>query len=108
MMITVTERAAEKLRDVLTTEQKANHGLRVYVTGGGCHGFQYGMAIEEQPGDEDHTVEAHGVKLFVDPQSAPLLAGAEVDFVDGLQGAGFSIKNPKAKSTCGCGNSFGA
>src|SRR3990172_10982429 len=107
-MITVTERAAEKLRDVLTAEQKMNHGLRVYVTGGGCHGFQYGMAIEERPGDEDHTVEAHGVKLFVDPQSAPLLAGAEVDFVDGLQGAGFSIKNPKAKSTCGCGNSFGA
>jgi len=107
-MITLTERAAEQLKTVLNSEEKLGHGLRVYVTGGGCHGFQYGMAIEERPGDEDETIEAHGVKLFVDPQSAPLLAGAEVDFVDGLQGSGFSIKNPQAKSTCGCGHSFGA
>ena len=107
-MITLTERAAEQLKTVLNTEEKVGSGLRVYVTGGGCHGFQYGMAIEEQPGDEDQTIEAHGVKLFVDPQSAPMLSGAEVDFVDGLQGSGFSIKNPQAKSTCGCGHSFGA
>ncbi len=107
-MITLTERAAEKLKGVLTTEQKLGAGLRVYVTGGGCHGFQYGMAIEEGAGEEDETIEMNGVKLFVDPQSAPLLAGAQVDFVDGLQGSGFSIKNSQAKSTCGCGNSFGA
>jgi iron-sulfur cluster insertion protein len=107
-MVTLTERAAEKLKGVLTAENKLGHGLRVYVTGGGCHGFQYGMAIEEQAGEEDQTIEAHGVKLFVDPQSAPLLSGAEVDFVDGLEGSGFSIKNPQAKSTCGCGHSFGA
>ena len=107
-MVTLTERAAEKLKGVLTAENKLGHGLRVYVTGGGCHGFQYGMAIEESPGEEDQTIEAHGVKLFVDPQSAPMLSDAQVDFVDGLEGAGFSIKNPQAKSTCGCGHSFGA
>ena len=106
-MITVTERASEQLKSVLETEQKHGYGLRVYVTGGGCNGFQYGMAIEEKPGEEDQLIEQNGVKLFVDPQSAPLLAGAEVDYVDGLQGSGFSIKNPQAKSTCGCGNSFG-
>jgi iron-sulfur cluster insertion protein len=107
-MVTLTERAAEKLKGVMTAENKLGHGLRVYVTGGGCHGFQYGMAIEEGPGEEDQTIEAHGVKLFVDPQSAPMLSDAQVDFVDGLEGAGFSIKNPQAKSTCGCGHSFGA
>jgi iron-sulfur cluster insertion protein len=107
-MITLTDRATEKLKGVLEAEQKVGCGLRVYVTGGGCHGFQYGMAIEDQPGDEDQTIEHQGVKLFVDPQSAPLLAGAEVDFVDGLEGSGFAIKNPQAKSTCGCGHSFGA
>jgi iron-sulfur cluster insertion protein len=80
----------------------------VYVSGGGCQGFQYGMTFEEQANPDDTVVEAHGVKVFIDAQSAPMLHDAEVDYVDSLQGSGFAIKNPQAKSSCGCGNSFNA
>jgi len=107
-MVVITEKAGEKIRDILAEEQKAHYGLRVYVAGGGCHGFQYGMVFEEQANEDDTVVEAHGVKVFIDAQSAPMLQGAEVDYVDSLQGSGFSIKNPQAKSSCGCGNSFNA
>ena len=87
-------------------EQKSGYGLRLYVEGGGCSGFKYGMAFEAQETDEDAVVEMNGMRLFIDPFSAPMLSGVEIDYNDGLQETGFSIKNPNAKSTCGCGQSF--
>ena len=107
-MLVITEKAGEKIKGILSDENKENYGLRVYVSGGGCHGFEYGMVFEERANDDDTVIEAHGVKVFVDAQSASMLQGAEVDYVDSLQGAGFSVKNPQAKSSCGCGNSFSA
>jgi iron-sulfur cluster assembly accessory protein len=107
-MINVTTLAAEKIQELLTEENKAEAGLRVFVQGGGCSGFQYGLMIEEGEGatEADQTIESNGVRLFVDPISVRYLKGAEVDFVDNLAGGGFTIRNPNAKSTCGCGSSF--
>lgn len=105
-MVIITERGSEKVKEIMAAEEKAGYGLRVYVEGGGCSGFQYGMAFEEKENEEDDVVEMHGLRLFVDPYSAPMLKGTEVDYVDDLQNAGFSIKNPNAKTTCGCGQSF--
>ena len=106
-MINVSETAAAKITDLLVEEQKPGSGLRVFVQGGGCSGFQYGLMIEENgQGAGDQVFESHGVKLFVDPISVRYLKGAEVDFVDTITGGGFTIKNPNAKSTCGCGSSF--
>jgi iron-sulfur cluster assembly accessory protein len=105
-MISVSETAALKINELLVEEQKAG-GLRVFVQGGGCSGFQYGMMIEENgQGVGDQVFESHGVKLFVDPISIQYLKNAEVDFVDTITGGGFTIKNPNATSTCGCGSSF--
>jgi iron-sulfur cluster assembly accessory protein len=107
--ITVTEAAATKIRELLTDEGKAESGLRVFVQGGGCSGFQYGLMIEEGgAGVGDQAFESNGVRLFVDPVSISYLKGAEVDFVDTITGGGFTIKNPNATSTCGCGQSFNA
>ena len=107
-MINVTETAAGKITELLAEENKLGAGLRVFVQGGGCSGFQYGLMIDEGEGDAttDSVIEINGVKLLVDPISARYLAGAEVDFVDNITGGGFTIKNPNAKSTCGCGSSF--
>ena len=107
-MITVTETAAFKINELLAEEQKASAALRVFVQGGGCSGFQYGLMIDEGEGqpDTDTLIESNGVRLVVDPISARYLKGAEVDFVDNMTGGGFTIKNPNAKSTCGCGSSF--
>jgi iron-sulfur cluster assembly accessory protein len=106
-MITVSPTAAAKITELLVEEQKSDSGLRVFVQGGGCSGFQYGMMIEENPqGSADQVFESHGVKLFVDPISIQYLKDAEVDFLDTVTGGGFTIKNPNAKSTCGCGQSF--
>ena len=106
-MINVTETAATKISELLTEENKDGSGLRVFVQGGGCSGFQYGLMIEENgQGAGDQVFESHGVKLFVDPISIQYLKNAEVDFVDTSTGGGFTIKNPNAKSTCGCGSSF--
>jgi iron-sulfur cluster assembly accessory protein len=105
-MIHVTETAASKISELLVEEQKANSGLRVFVQGGGCSGFQYGLMIEESLGDSDQIFESNGVKLYVDPISIRYLKGAEVDFVETVTGGGFTIKNPNAVSTCGCGQSF--
>jgi len=108
-MINVSETAAAKISELLTEENKAGSGLRVFVQGGGCSGFQYGLMIEENgQGAGDQVYESHGVKLFVDPISIQYLKNAEVDFVDTVSGGGFNIKNPNAKSTCGCGQSFTA
>ncbi|MFQ5580444.1 MAG: iron-sulfur cluster insertion protein ErpA [Nitrospiria bacterium] len=105
-MINLTEKASEKVKELMTAERKEGYGLRVYVEGGGCSGFQYGMAFEEKANEEDDVLELFGVKIMVDPYSAPMLTGTEIDYNDSLQGAGFDIKNPNAKSTCGCGQSF--
>jgi iron-sulfur cluster assembly accessory protein len=104
--ITVTESAASKIKDLLAEESKSESGLRVFVQGGGCSGFQYGLMIEENGGVGDQTFESNGIKLYVDPVSLSYLKGAEVDFVDTITGGGFTIKNPNATSTCGCGSSF--
>ncbi len=106
-MITITDVAEQKIRELMKEEQDTV-GLRIYVRGGGCHGYQYGMAFETKMADDDTIIEKGDVKVIMDSQSAPLLGGAEVDYVDSLQGSGFSIKNPQAKTTCGCGSSFSA
>jgi iron-sulfur cluster insertion protein len=107
-MINVSTSAATKIQELLAEEKKAESGLRVFVQGGGCSGFQYGLMIEDNAGPTDQSFEVNGVKLFVDPISAQYLNGAEVDFVESVTGGGFTIKNPNAKSTCGCGSSFSA
>ena len=107
--IHVTEKAAIKIQELLAKEgvPVESGGLRVGVQGGGCSGFQYGLMIEENgQGAADQVYESHGVKLFIDPISIRYLSGAEVDFVDTITGGGFTIKNPNATSTCGCGSSF--
>jgi iron-sulfur cluster insertion protein len=106
-MVTISAVAEQKIRELIKEEQDAV-GLRVYVRGGGCHGYQYGMAFESKIGEDDSVLEKGDIKVIMDSQSAPLLSGAEVDYVDSLQGSGFSIKNPQAKTTCGCGSSFSA
>ena len=105
-MINVSTSAASKISELLTEEGKVGSGLRVFVQGGGCSGFQYGLMIEEGGGEADQVFESNGVRLFVDPVSISYLKGAEVDFVDTVTGGGFTIKNPNAVSTCGCGSSF--
>ena len=107
--IIVTEAAAIKITKLLDEEKKKEAGLRVFVQGGGCSGFQYGLMIEEGVGDAevDKIFRSNGVTIFVDPISIRYLTGAEVDFVDNLSGGGFTITNPNAKTTCGCGQSFG-
>jgi len=105
-MINVTSTAAGKISELLAEEQKDGSGLRVFVQGGGCSGFQYGLMIDEGNTDGDQIFESNGVRLYVDPISVRCLAGAEVDFVDTVTGGGFTIKNPNAVSTCGCGQSF--
>lgn len=106
-MITMTTAAEEKIRELMQQEQDTI-GLRVFVKGGGCHGYQYGMSFESKMSDDDTVIEKGDVKVIMDSQSAPLLIGCEVDYVDALQGSGFAIKNPQAKTTCGCGSSFSA
>jgi iron-sulfur cluster assembly accessory protein len=98
--------AADKIRSLLAERNLPEHGLRVFVAGGGCSGMQYGMAIEAQPGEFDSVFEASGVKIFVDPTSMMYLGGATIDYVDNLMGGGFRIDNPNAVSSCGCGHSF--
>ena len=105
-MINLSTLAAEKVKGILAQEASLKDGgLRIYVQGGGCSGFQYGMALDEV-GEGDQTFELQGVKVIVDPMSMRYLDGAEVDYKEDLMGGGFAIKNPQAKSTCGCGSSF--
>jgi iron-sulfur cluster insertion protein len=105
-MINVSTTAASKINELLAEENKTGSGLRVFVQGGGCSGFQYGLMIEESGGAGDQVFESNGVRLFVDPVSVSYLRGAEVDFVETVTGGGFTIRNPNATSTCGCGSSF--
>ena len=105
-----SDSAASKVRQLIDEEGNPELKLRVFVQGGGCSGFQYGLMIEEEgpSPDADAIIQSNGVTLFVDPISARYLKGAEVDFVDNVSGGGFTIRNPNAKSTCGCGQSFNA
>lgn len=98
--------AAAKVAELIAEEGNPDLKLRVYVSGGGCSGFQYGFSFEEVVGDDDTTVETDGVILMVDPASLQYLAGAEIDYQEGLEGSRFVIKNPNAASTCSCGSSF--
>ncbi len=107
-VMTVTPAAVDIIRNLLVQREIPNHALRVFVSGGGCSGMQYGMAFEESAKDYDHTVEVDGVRLIVDPTSLMYLQGATIDFVDSLMGGGFRIDNPNAVSSCGCGHSFKA
>lgn len=106
--IQMTEAAVNMVRDLLEQKQVPNHGLRVFVSGGGCSGMQYGMALEEEARPYDNVIETSGIRVFIDPTSMMYLAGATIDYVDSLMGGGFSIDNPNAASSCGCGHSFKA
>jgi iron-sulfur cluster insertion protein len=101
-----TESAALKVRELIEEEGTPDLKLRVFVSGGGCSGFQYGFTFDEEMNDDDTTVERNGVTLLIDSMSLQYLMGAEIDYTDGLQGSQFVIKNPTATSTCGCGSSF--
>ena len=105
-MITITPTAAEKVKVLLASREEPAQGLRVGVRGGGCSGFSYFLEFAQAPQEGDRELETHGVKLFVDNKSYLYLMGTEVDYVDGLAGAGFKFQNPNAKRTCGCGESF--
>ncbi len=105
-IVTVTDKAAEKARNILTERGIENGALRVFVVSGGCSGYQYGMAIARSREEDDIAIEASGITLLVDSESAPLLEGAEVDYVDDLMKSGFTIFNPNAVRSCACGSSF--
>ncbi|MCC7359718.1 MAG: iron-sulfur cluster insertion protein ErpA [Anaerolineales bacterium] len=104
--LTLLPAAAEKIRALLSERNLPDHGLRVFVSGGGCSGMQYGMAIEKEAGEYDSILESNGIKVIIDPTSMMYLTGATVDYVDNMMGGGFHIDNPNAVSTCGCGHSF--
>lgn len=106
-LLNFTDNAAQKVRQLLDEEDNSELKLRVYITGGGCSGFQYGFMFDENAEDGDEVIEKLGVTLLVDPMSGQYLEGAEIDYVEGLEGAQFVIRNPNAATTCGCGSSFG-
>jgi iron-sulfur cluster insertion protein len=101
-----SEAAANKVKELIEEEENEALMLRVFISGGGCSGFQYGFTFDEEIGDGDTIVENEGVKLLVDPMSFQYLSGAEIDYSEGMEGAQFVIRNPNASTTCGCGSSF--
>ena len=103
-----TDSAANKVKQLIEEEGNPGLKLRVFVTGGGCSGFQYGFTFDEETGDDDTMMHKAGVTLLIDPMSLQYLAGAEIDYQENVEGAQFVIKNPNATSTCGCGSSFSA
>lgn len=105
-MISVTERAAEKVKEIASAEGLEGQGLRLRVIGGGCAGFTYDLYFEDQVGEMDEEYESRGVKLYVDPLSHQYLEETEIDYVEGVHGSGFKFNNPNVKGTCGCGSSF--
>ena len=106
-MITITEKAASKVKEIASAEALEGQGLRLRVVGGGCAGFSYDLYFD-QPQETDRSFDVKGVKLICDEMSLMYLVGTEVDYVEGLHGAGFKFQNPNVKSTCGCGSSFSA
>jgi len=107
-LVTITERAAEKAASLLADKGHADGMLRVFVVGGGCSGFQYGMAIAEEADDTDTVIDLDGTRVVIDADSVPMIGGAEIDFVEDLMKSGFTIYNPNAVSSCACGSSFQA
>jgi iron-sulfur cluster insertion protein len=103
-----SDSAASKVKQLIEEEGNPDLKLRVFVTGGGCSGFQYGFTFEEASNEDDTSLEKNGVTLLIDPMSFQYLVGAEIDFQESAEGAQFVIKNPNATSTCGCGSSFSA
>jgi iron-sulfur cluster insertion protein len=104
--IKLTDVAAAKVREIAKEEGLDGQGLRVQVKGGGCSGFQYDLFFDEKATDMDQIIESQGIQLFIDPLSLQYLDGTEIDYVEGLSGAGFKFVNPNVKGTCGCGSSF--
>ncbi|MCG8025698.1 MAG: iron-sulfur cluster assembly accessory protein [Candidatus Thiodiazotropha endolucinida] len=107
-MLTFTESAQKAIGQFIKGSETPVEGLRVSVTGGGCSGLQYGLALEESAKSDDTIIEVNDLKVFIDPSSAPLLKGVTVDFLDSMEGSGFKFENPNASASCGCGNSFSA
>ncbi|MGB2695725.1 MAG: iron-sulfur cluster assembly accessory protein [Dehalococcoidia bacterium] len=105
-MITISDKAAEKAKTLLQERGTTSGGLRVFVAGGGCSGYQYGMAIAQEADEDDLVFEHSGIKVLVDPESAPLLKGAEIDYIEDIMKSGFTIFNPNAVKSCACGSSF--
>ncbi len=103
--VTISDIAAEKLQELLAAQSDTDQALRVAVRGGGCSGFQYALALDKRK-DEDHVFEHNGVSVLVDKVSMQFVFGSEVDYVEGLQGAGFAVNNPNVVAACGCGSSF--
>jgi iron-sulfur cluster insertion protein len=103
-----TDNAANKVKQLIDEEGNADLKLRVFVSGGGCSGFQYGFTFDEVANEDDTVLNKNGVQLLIDPMSFQYLVGAEIDYTEGLEGAQFVIKNPNATTTCGCGSSFSA
>lgn len=104
--IVFTDSAAQRVKQLIVDEKADNLMLRVFISGGGCSGFQYGFTFDEECADDDTVLEKMGVKLLVDPMSYQYLTGSEIDYRENLEGAQFVIRNPNVKSTCGCGSSF--
>lgn len=105
-LLNFTDNAVAKVKALIEEEGNADLKLRVFVQGGGCSGFQYGFSFEETAGEDDTAIEKGGVTLLIDSMSYQYLVGAEIDYVEGLEGSNFVIKNPNAKTSCGCGSSF--
>lgn len=103
-----TDSAAAKVKELIEEEGVPGLKLRVFVSGGGCSGFQYGFTFDEETNEDDTAIEKNGVTLLIDPMSFTYLMGAEIDYMEGIEGSQFVIKNPNAQSTCGCGSSFSA
>lgn len=104
--ITVTEAAAKKATEMLAANDKTGAAIRVFIKSGGCSGYSYGMAIDDRSLEGDRVFEDRGVRVVIDPKSWPLLEGSEVDYIENMMGGGFSVSNPNATSSCGCGHSF--
>jgi len=104
--ITLTDVASTKIRELLEQEGNPDLALRVYVAGGGCSGLQYGMALDDNALEDDYVIAMNGIRVLIDAESSRFLNDAQIDYVDSLMGAGFTVNNPNAVSTCGCGHSF--
>jgi iron-sulfur cluster assembly accessory protein len=105
-VVSLTDAAATKLRELTKDEASPEIGLRVYVYSGGCSGYRYGMMLEDQPTADDNVLTASGVRVYIDNSSVGLIQGSSIDYVDTLMGAGFTVNNPNAVAACGCGSSF--
>lgn len=106
VQLVVTTKAADKVKGMIQSQNNDKLSLRLFVQAGGCAGFRYGLAFDDAPAADDEVIQVDGVRILVDPASAPYVNGAEIDYVESLQGAGFKVQNPNAEATCGCGHSF--